>query len=152
MKLNKLPKNKTKSAKIVGRGYGSGKGGHTVGRGQKGQRSRSGFKKQKSWVRESKIKSIPKLKGIGKRSAKRGYIKAKTKSYIFNVCDLNRFENGEVVNLEVLRSRGLIKSKSKRITIKILGNGELKKSIIVQNLDVSKSAKKKIEDAKGKVI
>jgi large subunit ribosomal protein L15 len=64
----KLPKIKTKSKKRVGRGYGSGKGGHTVGRGQKGQKARGsmgilfeGFK-----VKKSLIKRLPLKRGKGK--------------------------------------------------------------------------------------
>ncbi len=69
----KLPKVKYKTKKRVGRGHGSGKGAHTVGRGQKGQKAREkvhilfeGLK-----VKKSLIKRLPKLRGKGKFKAKK---------------------------------------------------------------------------------
>ena len=60
MKLNKLPKTTAKSKKRVGRGYGSGKGSHTVGRGQKGQKSRSkvGLLIEGTKIRKTLIRSF----------------------------------------------------------------------------------------------
>lgn len=65
-------------AKRLGRGYGSGKGGHTCGRGQKGQKSRTKihilFEGVK--VKKSTLKKLPLLRGKGKFLAKK---KAKTR-------------------------------------------------------------------------
>ena len=151
MKLNKSTKIFNKKKKKVGRGYGSGKGGHTVGKGMKGQASRSGFKKVKGWIRESKIRSLPKLRGIGKRSAKRGYVNSKVNYVALNVSDLNVFSDGEVINRKILRETGVIKGKGKKITIKILGQGEVKKKLVIEGLQISEVAKKKIVAAGGKV-
>lgn len=153
MELNKLSKIKTRKAKRRGRGYGSCKGGHTVGFGQKGQGTRSGFKKLRGWVRESKIRSIPKLKGIGKRSAGRGYFKSKLKKIVFNVSDLEKgFNKGEEVTLKSLREKKLIRCRSKKIQIKVLGEGEIKKKLVVRGIDISRLAREKIESAGGKVV
>lgn len=152
MELSKLAKIGKKKKKRIGRGYGSCKGGHTVGKGQKGQSSRSGFKKLRSWIRESKVRSYPKLRGIGKRSAKRGYVRVKIKRFALNVGDLDQFESGETITLKLLREKGLVKAKGKRLEVKILGKGEIEKKLNVSGIQVSKTAKKKIEKAGGKVV
>lgn len=151
MKLHELKSIKDKKKKKIGRGYGSGKGGHTVGKGMKGQRSRSGFQRLRAWIRQAQITSIPKLKGIGKRSAKRGYAKSKIKEYIFNVKDLNVFEDGDIVSRSSLRDKALVTNKSKKLKIKILGSGNLEKKLTIKGIDVSESAQKKIEKAGGAV-
>lgn len=152
MELHHLNKIGRRKAKRIGRGYGSGKGGHTVGRGQKGQTSRSGYKKFRSWVRESKIKSLPKLKGIGKRSAKRGYFKTKVREFVLNLKDLAKFKTGEIVDLDLLKKEKIVKAQSKKVKVKILGQGEIKQKLVIKGLLVSKSAKKKIEQAGGKIL
>lgn len=144
-------KTKTKKRR-VGRGYGSGKGGHTSGRGMKGQRSRSGFKRQKAWLREANINSLPKLRGIGKRSNRKRYEKAKLNSFVLNVSDLDKLRDGEVVTQSFLKSRGLIKSRSKKVDIKILGEGNISKKITVKGIKTSEMAQEKIEKAGGTVI
>lgn len=64
----RLPKVVTKRKKILGRGIGSGKGGHTSSRGQKGQKSRGGvhilFEGMKT--KKSLIKRLPLMRGKGK--------------------------------------------------------------------------------------
>jgi len=151
MKLNNLKKIKDKKKKRRGRGYGSGKGGHTVGYGQKGQKSRSGFKRMKSWIRESQIRSIPKLKGIGKRSNKGKYNKAK--EFVVNIGDLDKiFKNGDIVSEKILKQKVISYPKSKKVRIKILGYGKTDKKLIVKGLKMSKSASEKIKKAGGKVV
>ncbi|MBU0976442.1 MAG: uL15m family ribosomal protein [Patescibacteria group bacterium] len=146
----KSPKIKKKK-KIVGRGYGSGKGGHTVGKGMKGQRSRSGFKRQRAWIREAKLNSLPKLRGIGKRSNKRKYKKAKESVFILNLSDLENLREGEVITVQYLKGTGLIKGSSKKVLVRILGNGDISKKFSIKGIKVSASATKKIEQAGGKV-
>lgn len=149
MKLLQRTKIKKESSKRIGRGYGSGKGGHTVGKGTKGQRTRAGYKKFRSWMRQSNVKSLPKLRGIGKRSALRSYAKAKMTKGILNVGSLNSFSDSAVINKEVLLEKGYVKGKN--ISIKILGNGELTKKLTIKGIPVSKTARIKIEKAGGKV-
>jgi large subunit ribosomal protein L15 len=143
---NKLPKVKTKSKKRVGRGYGSGKGGHTAGRGQKGQKSRSGlhilFEGVK--VKKSFIKRLPLKRGKGK-------FKAKNKPIVVKTRYLNLFPTGSKVTLESLIKRGIVKEKdAEKYGVKILGDGEVTKKLTVL-VPTSKSAAKNIEKAKGKV-
>ena len=146
MLLNALPKTTIKRRKRVGRGYGSGKGGHTVGRGQKGQRSRhepfllfEGKKTQKSLLRRT-----PLLRGKDKFKSRQ------EKMVIVNLEQLNRLSSEEKISLEVLVKEGLVKKDEASKGVKILGKGEIKKPLKVA-LPCSKGAREKIEKAGGKV-
>ena len=128
--------------KRVGRGHGSGHG-KTSGRGQKGQKARSGWKGG----------TRPGFEGgqtpLYMRFPKRGFSTApfKKEYAIVNVKDLEeRFEDGAVITPEVLREVGLVK---KKLPVKILGDGELTKKFTVKAHKFSASAKAKIEAAGG---
>ena len=70
---------------------------------------------------------------------------------VVNVADLeNKFEAGEIVTWEALVERNLIKAKD--VLVKILGSGDLTKALTVEMLDMSASAKEKIEKAGGKIV
>mgnify|MGYP001154717145 CR=1 FL=1 len=136
MELNKLPKIVKGKKKRLGRGYGSGKGGHTVGRGQKGQKSRSGGKAKRP-------------RDYGK---KRGFEPPKRhEPEILNVSRLNIFSDGSKVDPQALVDKGLVR-RVPEDGIKILGRGELKKKLTVTGLLYSGGAKSKIEKAGGKVL
>lgn len=141
MKLNELSpaKGSTQSRKRVGRGVGSGSG-KTAGRGSKGQNSRSG-----GGVR-------PGFEGgqmpIHRRLPKRGFTNIFKKQFsIVNICDLERFETGSVVDEAALVRAGLVKGK--RDGIKLLGKGEITYPLTVKVHKASKTAKEKIESAGG---
>lgn len=139
----------TKNKKRIGRGYGSGKGGHTVGRGSKGQRSRSGYKVPRKGFEGGQMplsRRLPKLKGFS-----RGYYDQNTKNLVIGLDDLNDFASGEVVNIDALVKKGFISGKSKDLKVKILGNGEITKKVTIENIPVSKSAEEKIVKAGGKI-
>ncbi|MGB9706698.1 MAG: 50S ribosomal protein L15 [Microgenomates group bacterium] len=147
MKLNQLPRLITKKKKIIGRGHGSGKGGHTVGRGHKGQKARekvaltfTGTK-----IKKSLLKRLPLQRGKGKLKP------LKPSPLVVNIKYLNLFKNGEVVNLDSLVKKGIIKEKEKKFGVKILGDGELKVALKVA-LPCSKGAAKKIKKAGGEII
>ena len=145
--MEDLPKVKTKSKKRVGRGYGSGKGGHTVGRGSKGQKSRSsvhvlfeGMKTKKSLLRR-----LPLKRGKDKFKSGGGPI-------VVNLTYLNVMRDGSKVDVESLAKAGVIKlSEGKLYGVKILGGGEINKKLSVA-LPVSSSAARKIENSGGKII
>lgn len=124
----------------VGRGMSSGKG-KTSGRGHKGQKARSG-----GGVR-------PGFEGgqmpLQRRIPKRGFNNIFATNYAcVNIRDLDRFEDGAVVNAQTLKEIGLV---SKPLDgIKILGTGELTKKLTVEASAFSASAKEKIEQAGGK--
>lgn len=146
MKLNKLPKTTTRKKKIIGRGYGSGKGGHTVGRGTKGQKARSkvGLLFEGTKMRKSLIRRLPMMRGKGRFKARPGAI-------IVNLKYLNLFKKNDKVNLGSLVKKGIVGEKeAKKFGVKILGDGEIEISLTVE-LPTSKSAAKKIEKAGGKV-
>jgi large subunit ribosomal protein L15 len=128
----------------VGRG---GKRGKTAGRGTKGQKARAG-RKLRPELRDI-IKKLPKLRGRGKNS----FLSIQEKPIIVNLDILEKeFGNGETVSPTTLVSRkvfNLKKGKSPRI--KILGNGELTKKIVISNCLVSAGARMKIEKAGGSI-
>jgi large subunit ribosomal protein L15 len=148
MSLNQLPKITTRKKKRLGRGYGSGKGGHTVGRGTKGQRSRgkialtfSGTK-----IKKSALKRLPLGRGKGK------FKTSNFEPVIVNLKYLNLFKKDEQVDLQTLVKKGIVvEDKAKKQGVKILGGGELKVALKVK-LPCSGGAKKKILKAGGKVI
>ena len=142
MKLNELspaPGSVKKSFR-VGRGNGSG-AGKTAGKGHKGQKARSG-----GGVR-------PGFEGgqmpLQRRVPKRGFVNIFATRYeAINVDQLNRFEDGAVVDEAAIVGAGLVKNT--RDGIKILGRGELTKRLTVKVAAFSEGAKSKIEAAGGK--
>lgn len=132
-----------KQKKRVGRGPGSGNG-KTAGRGHKGQNARAGGGVRLGFEGGQ----MP----LYRRIARRGFSNCPFKvTYdVVNVADLERvFSDGDVVNPDLLKEKRLVRSKS--INIKILGNGELKKKLTVQGLELSSAAKEKIEKAGGTI-
>jgi len=128
------------ATKRVGRGIGSGTG-KTSGKGHKGQNARSG-----GGVR-------PGFEGgqmpLYRRLPKRGFTNIFAKQYVtINVSELERFDNGTEVTAELLKETGVV---SKTLDgIKVLGRGELTKSLTVKVAKFSASATEKIEKAGGK--
>ena len=147
MKLNTL-NYKVKTKKIrPGRGIGSGKG-KTAGRGHKGQKSRSGVA-----IKSFEGGQMP----LYRRLPKRGFNSFKKKNYVLlNVGQLKKFIDNKKINIEnIINIEQLIKSnlvKKKSVSIKILGNGELKDKIKIETNLFSKSAKEKIEKTGGSIV
>ena len=139
MKLNELETNK-KNRKRVGRGPGSGSG-KTSGKGHKGQNARSG-----GGVR-------PGFEGgqlpLYRRLSKRGFnnYNFRTVYATVNVSDLERFDEGTVVDTALLKNVGLINKELDGV--KVLGNGELTKKLTVKANKFSDTAKEKIENVGG---
>jgi len=131
----------TKNRKRIGRGIGSGTG-KTSGKGHKGQNARSG----------GGVK--PGFEGgqmpLQRRIPKRGFVSRNKKVYnLVNLRDLEAFDSGSVVDLELYGTSGLVSGI--KDGIKILADGELTKALTVQAHKFSKSAAVKIEAAGGKV-
>ena len=144
MKLHELrpAKGAVRDTKRRGRGTGTGLG-KTGGRGANGQNARSG-----GGVR-------PGFEGgqmpIIRRLPKRGFTNIFKKQFnIINIEDLNAFENGTIVTAELLVEAGMIK-KFEKNGVKILGDGNLEKSLTIKANKFTKSAVEKIEAAGGKV-
>lgn len=141
MELNNLkPRKGARHAKKrVGRGPGSGHG-KTAGRGEKGQKSRSGFSRSLGFEGGQ----MP----LHRRLPKRGFTNIFKKEHaVVNVSDLERFENGAVVDEAALREAGLVKGRNDGI--KILGDGELTRTLTVHAAKFSATARKQIEAAGG---
>jgi len=128
--------------KRVGRGAGSGHG-QTSGRGDKGQKARSG-PRLRPWFEGGQMP-------LTRRLPKRGFTNVFRKTYaLINVGTLEeRFEAGSEVTPQALLERGLIAAL--RDGVKVLGEGELTKALTVQAHRFSKSAAEKIAAAGGKV-
>ncbi len=142
-KLSKL-KGRQKKAKRVGRGMGSGKGSHTTGKGQKGQKSRSGYNLPVGFEggQVPLFRKMPKSKGFVNSHRQR--------VVILSLLDLAKFKDNEKITPEVLSKKGLIKN-IENAKIKILGDGEISTKLTFQGFSYSKSAAKKIVDAGGKI-
>ncbi len=142
MNLNELKpaKRSRKNNFRRGRGHGSGNG-KTAGKGHKGQKARSGGK------------SRPGFEGgqmpLYRRLPKRGF-KCRNSKHIIsvNLLHLDVFEEGTVVDIKALQSKGLVSNP--RDGVKILGEGEITKKLTVKVNYFSKSAVEKIESAGGK--
>lgn len=143
MKLHELSPaaGSTKDRKRIGRGAGSGQG-KTAGKGHKGQKARAG-----RGIR-------PGFEGgqmpLQRRLPKRGFNNIFRKEIaIVNVADIDAaFDNGAVVTIDALKEKGLIKKELDGV--KVLGHGEISKSLTIQVNAYSASAKEKIEAAGGK--
>ena len=123
-----------------GRGAGSGNG-KTAGKGHKGQNARSG-----GGVRPGfEGGQLPLYRKLPKRGFKNHFA---TNYAIVNVSALDKFNDGDTVNLEKLMEAGIIRKPLDGL--KVLGNGDVTKKLTVEASVFSASAKEKIEAAGGK--
>ncbi len=147
MKLHELKSTPgaTHSKKRVGRGPGSGLG-KTSGRGENGQKSRSGGKVP-AWFEGGQI---PLYKRLPSRGFRKGYNNGRriTRYAIVNVESLNIFKDNDVITPELLFEKKLITKNYSGL--KILGNGKLEKKLTIKANIFTNSAIKKIEEAGGK--
>mgnify|MGYP003458971695 CR=1 FL=1 len=142
MEMHNLgPAVKGKDRNRVGRGIGSGNG-KTAGKGHKGQKARTGGKIRRGFEGGQ----TP----LYRRIPKRGFNNIFSIEYAtVNVSDLERFENGTVVNMELLLNEGIVRKPL--AGLKVLGNGELTKKLTVEAKKFTASAKEKIEAVGGKI-
>ena len=142
MKLESLPKTKElKNTKRVGRGPGSGIG-KTSGRGENGQKSRSGASIN-AWFQGGQSP-------LYRRLPKRGFnnTQFETKYAVINLSDLDKFFNdGDIVTPEILKERGIIKKQLNGV--KVLATGTLTKKLTVKAHRFSSAAVTKIEESGG---
>jgi len=145
MNLSNLPKIIQRPKKRVGRGYGSGKGGHTSGRGQKGQKSRS---KIPIWFEGGQlplIRRTPFIKGKGR------FKSIKPQPIAISLTRLNSFKTNSVVNLKsVIKTLKLHPKKTEKHGLKIIASGKLEKPLKVE-LPCSVGAVKAIKKQGGQV-
>ena len=135
------PAVKSVNRKRIGRGIGSGTG-KTAGKGHKGQKARTGGKIRRGFEGGQ----TP----LYRRIPKRGFNNIFSVEYAcVNVSDLERFDEGTVVNIDLLLNEGIIRKSL--AGLKVLGNGNLTKKLTVEAKKFTKSAKEKIEAAGGKI-
>ncbi|KKQ23318.1 50S ribosomal protein L15 [Candidatus Wolfebacteria bacterium RIFCSPLOWO2_01_FULL_38_11] len=138
MQLHELKSNgKNKEKTRVGRG---GKRGTYSGRGQKGQKSRSGRRIRPA--ERDLIQRLPKLRGFRNKSLFE-------KPTVVDIADIEKKVNNNLINREVLLSAGLIRKSAKKI--KILGVSESKKPFEIEGLEISNKLKEKIISAGGSI-
>lgn len=138
--MEQLPKVVHRKNKRLGRGYGSGKGGHTSGRGQKGQKARGsvGILFEGLKVKKSLIHRLPMLRGMNR-------FKAGTKPVIITLDMLNKLPEKSEVTVETLIKAGIVsEQEARRYGVKILGTGSLSKKLTVK-VPMSQSAKDKLK-------
>jgi len=143
MKLHELAPapGSQKSKKRVGRGPGSGMG-KTSCRGHKGLKARSGGSVRPGFEGGQ----MP----IYRRLPKRGFKSlSRENRAIVNVGDLERFEDGSIIDIEALKKSGLVKNKIE--AVKVLGSGEINKALSMKECSVSSAAREKIESSGGKI-
>ena len=141
--LHNLEKSRgvSKSKRRVGRGLGSGSGAKS-GRGQKGQKSRSGASGFQRLGMRKLMLATPKLRGFKSGRAKKAVVSLESLE--------QAFAKNEMVTPKVLVKKGLIDSTSNGV--KILGDGEITSALKIQGCAVSKSAAEKILAAGGEII
>ena len=132
-----------KRKKIIGRGYGSGKGSHTASRGSKGQKSRAGSHIPRFFEggQNSLIHRLPHL---------RGFKRTRNDRDVLNVDFLDKyFKENDKIDISILKERGFVRTSS----VKILAKGDISKSIEIssKNITFSSKAYDKIIKAKGKI-
>lgn len=143
MQIHELKVSAKKSRKRVGRG---GKRGTYSGRGMKGQKARSGGNVDPLFE-GGKTSLIERLKKL------RGFKSIHPKKTVLNLIDLeNNFSDGDEISVSTLLKKGLLRKRKIKNGVKILGNGELTKKLIIKDeILVSKSAKEAIEKVGGKI-
>jgi len=140
----KLVSANNKKRKRVGRGNGST--GTFSGRGMNGQNSRSGGGVRRGFEGGQ----MPMFRRLPKRGFNSLVGKRKKFFDYINVSELDRLSVDGVVNIELLKEKGMVNTNARRV--KILGKGELKGSFEVRVNAFSKSAISKIEKAGGKAV
>jgi large subunit ribosomal protein L15 len=147
---NLQPAQEREDRKRVGRGQGSGYGRYS-GRGIKGQKARSGSHKMRAGFEGGQMPiamRVGKLRGNTSKDAM-PVGPFRTATVPVNVRDLDRFEDGAEVTPETLVELKLIKNT--RTDVKVLGDGELKKKLVVRVHAISAAAREKVESAGGTV-
>lgn len=130
-----------KDGKRIGRGTGSGHG-KTSTKGHKGQKARSGGSIKAGFEGGQ----MP----MQRRLPKRGFNPINKKIYaIVDLSQLECFENGSIVDMNVLVEKGIVKDKN--ALVKILANGKLTKAVNITAIKVSSAAKEMIVAAGGTV-
>ncbi len=145
MLLSQLPKSTKTGKKRLGRGYGSGVGGHTVGRGQKGQKTRGVMPVWFEGGQLPIVRRTPFIKG------KHRFQSINVQPISVNLDFLNKFDDKTVVSAAVLAERLKLNPQEAKAGFKVVATGKLEKSLEVEVLATA-GAVKLIEKAGGKYV
>lgn len=129
-----------KKSKRLGRGIGSGKG-KTCARGHKGQRARAGGYHKVGFEGGQ----MPLQRRIPKSGFRSKLALLREEIYL---SDLHKLD-ADIIDLSILKANGLIRANTK--DVKVIASGEIKRSLTLRGIPVSKGARKAIEKAKGKI-
>jgi len=143
MKLENLPRITKSKKKRVGRGHGSGRG-KTAGRGTRGQKARNKIPLYFEGGALPLTKRLPFLRGKSRNKSFR------RKLLVVNLEALNFLKKNTVVDLKTLVENRIVKEEDISYGVKILGDGTISVPLTIK-LPISKSARRKIEKAGGKV-
>lgn len=148
--INQLPSPKTTPKRTQrGRGPGSGHGSHTSGRGMKGQKSRSGYKKPRPGFEGGQLplsRRLPRLKGF------RRFRLPIITNVTLHLSEVVSGVKGKVIDVRALKHAGLIRNPSKRFQVKVVFDKEIDRQIEVRgDISVTTKAKAAIEKAGGSV-
>ena len=144
----KPAKGATRSRKRIGRGVGSGYGGHSSTRGDKGQKSRSGASIP-IWFEGGQMPLQRRIPKFGFKNRFRTEYRGINVSRLSRLIEEGRIDASEVITPEVMVQAGVARKSD---LIKILGSGELSSPVKVSAHAFSASAKSKIEGAGGEVL
>lgn len=144
----KPAKGATNKRRRLGRGVGSGTGGHSSTKGDKGQKSRSGNHKMPAWFEGGQMPLQRRLPKFGFNSPFRTEYRPVNVSWLQRLVEEDRIDPSAPVTPEVLVDAG---ASRKSDLVKILGDGEISTALDVQAHAFSASAQKKIEAAGGSV-
>ena len=143
MFLSKLPKTTSSSKKRLGRGYGSGVGGHTVGRGQKGQKTRGVMPVWFEGGQLPIVRRTPFIKG------KHRFQSLSAQPIVVNLDFLNKFADNTVVDAKLLSESLKLNEKEAKRGFKVVATGKINKPLEIAVLATA-GAVKLIEKAGGK--
>lgn len=138
----------THNRKRLGRGAGSGRGGHSSTRGTKGQSSRSGSGNRPVWFEGGQMPLFRRIPKFGFTNPFRTEYSIANVSRLARLVEEGRIDASEPVTPEVLEEAGAIRSAER---VKILGDGEIDVALEITAHAFSESAKEKIEAAGGSV-
>ncbi len=144
----KPAKGATRRNKRLGRGVGSGKGGHSSTRGNKGQKSRTGNRRMPSWFEGGQMPLQRRIPKFGFKNPNRVSYKVLNLAQLEAHIEQKTLDANAPVTLEVLIEAGLIRKNDR---VKILGDGELTTALNIEVHAFSKSAQEKIQAAGGTI-
>ncbi|MBD3411458.1 MAG: 50S ribosomal protein L15, partial [Ignavibacteriales bacterium] len=138
-----------KTRKRVGRGQGSGRGGHTATRGMNGQRSRSGAKRNKAWFEGGQMPLQRRVPKFGFTPPFRVEKQSVNLYRLQKAIDAGKLADGAVIDGVTLYKAGVLRKANQ--PFKILAQGELNAKVTVLDENASEAAQKKIEAAGGTI-